>query len=114
MIKEITGGPGIVVSGSYGRPYISPGAQSAGMTRYNTSTQNLEVYDGNAWLTMSSTPSISLDVGTLEVIGWARTKMAEEQKLKELMEKHPGLKDTYEKFEIMKALCSKDEANASR
>ena len=114
MIKDITGGPGIVVSGNYGHPYISPGAQSAGMTRYNTSTQNMEVYDGNAWLTMSSTPSISLDISTMEVLSWARSKMIEEQNLKLLMEKHPGLKDTYEKFEIMKALCSQDEYNTSR
>lgn len=113
MIKDITGGPGIVVSGGYGRPYISPGAQSAGMTRYNTSTQNMEVYDGNAWLTMSSSPSVSLDVNTLEVISWARTKMDEERNLKELMKQHPGLRDAYEKFELMKALCQDEKQNAA-
>lgn len=112
MIKDIIGGPGITVSGNYGRPYINPGAQSAGITRYNTSTQNLEVYDGNSWLTMSSTPDISLDVSTLEVITWARKKMAEEATLKQLMDKHPGLKDLHEKFELMKALCQTDEQNA--
>ena len=80
MIKDITGGPGIVVSGNYGHPYISPGAQSAGMTRYNTSTQNMEVYDGNAWLTMSSTPSISLDISTMEVLSEARKQIWAEKK----------------------------------
>ena len=30
-------------------PYISPGAQSAGMLRYNTGTHKTEVYDGNGW-----------------------------------------------------------------
>ena len=114
MIKDILSGPGIVVTGNFGTPYISPGAQSAGMTRYNTSTQNLEVYDGNTWLTMSTTSQVSLDVSTLEVINWAKKKMAEESQLEDLMKKHPGLRDTYEKFEIMKALCNQDDANASR
>lgn len=114
MIKNILGGPGINVSSGYGTPYISPGAQSAGMTRYNTSTQNLEVYDGNAWLTMTNDTSVSLDTSTMEVISWARKKMLEEQQLEQLMKRHPGLRDTYEKFEIMKALCSQDEANQSR
>lgn len=114
MIKNILGGPGINVSSGYGAPYISPGAQSAGMTRYNTSTQNLEVYDGNAWLTITNDSSVSLDNSTMEVIDWARKKMLEEQRLEQLMKQHPGLRDTYEKFEIMKALCSNDELNTSR
>jgi hypothetical protein len=114
VIKDILSGTGISVTGNFGTPYISPGAQSAGMTRYNTSTQNLEVYDGNTWLTMSTTSQVSLDAGTLEVINWARKKMAEEARLEDLMKKHPGLRDTYEKFEIMKALCNQDDANASR
>ena len=114
MIKSIAPGYGITVTGSYGQPYISPGAQSAGMTRYNTSTQNLEVYDGNAWLTMSNSAQISLDTETTEILNWARKKMQEESKLEDLMHRHPGLRDLYEKFELMKALCSKDEDNVSR
>lgn len=114
MIKDIMSGPGIVVTGNSGTPYISPGAQSAGMTRYNTGTQNLEVYDGNAWLSMSTSSQVSLDVNTLEVINWARKKMAAEARLEELMEQHPGLRDAHEKFEIMKALCSNDKLNNSR
>jgi hypothetical protein len=114
VIKDIMSGPGIVVTGNFGTPYISPRAQSAGMTRYNTNTQNLEVYDGNTWLTMSTTSQVSLDVSTLEVVNWAKKKMAEESRLEDLMKKHPGLRDTYEKFELMKALCQKDEDNVTR
>ncbi len=114
MIKHIVAGPGVSVTGSFSPPYISPGSQSAGMVRYNTSTQNAEVYDGNAWLTMSSSPSVSLSNDTIEVLEWARKKMQEEQKLEQLMQRHPGLRDTHEKFEIMKALCSKEEDNVAR
>ena len=114
MIKHIVEGPGISITGSFSPPYISPGSQSAGMIRYNTSSQTTEVYDGNTWLTMSSSPSVALSNDTLEVLDWARKKMLEEQNLYKLMEQHPGLKDAYEKFEIMKALCSKEEDNATR
>jgi hypothetical protein len=31
--------------------------------------------------------------------------MEQEANLKDVMKKHPGLKDAYEKFEIMKMLC---------
>jgi hypothetical protein len=114
MIGHITAGPGIDVTGGFRPPYISPGSQSAGMIRYNTNSQVTEVYDGNAWLTVSSTPSVSLTSSTLEVIDWARKKMQEEKNLEQLMNRHPGLRDTYEKFEIMKALCSKEEDNVAR
>jgi hypothetical protein len=114
VIKDILSGPGIVVTGNFGTPYISPGAQSAGMTRYNTSIQNLEVYDGNTWLSISASPQVSLDVGTLEVVNWAKKKMAEESRLEDLMKKHPGLRDTYEKFELMKALCQEEKHNVTR
>ena len=90
-------------------PYISPGAQSAGMTRYNTSTQNLEVYDGNAWQTLSGSSEIGLSDEAVRTLEWARKKMAEELTLEQMMEKHPGLKESWERFEIMKRLCIENE-----
>lgn len=107
-------GPGLTVTGDYGVPYFVGNTQSAGMTRYNPTTQNMEVYDGTVWITMCSNPSIGLDNETLDIINWARTKMYEEQQLKALLEKHPGLKDLHEKFELMKALCQSDKENAAR
>jgi len=112
MIKHIVAGPGVSVTGSFSTPYISPGSQSAGMIRYNTSSQNTEVYDGNSWLTMSSNPSISLSNDTMEVLDWARKKMQEEKQLEDLMNQHPGLRDLHEKFELMRALCQTDKENA--
>lgn len=114
MIKHVDAGYGITVTGYSIPPYVSPGAQSAGMTRYNTNMQCIEVYDGNSWLNVSSTPNIALSPDVVSIIDWARTKMQEEQQLKKLMEKHPGLRDTYEKFELMKALCQEEKDNATR
>lgn len=114
MITNLSGGFGISITGySSMRPYISPGGQSAGMVRYNTSTSNLEVYDGISWqmLTSSGSTHIALDQMSQTAINWAMTKMQEERDLKQLMEKHPGLQDAYEKFKIMEALTRSDKDN---
>ena len=68
MIRNITGGYGIQVSGSaYSAPYIDSTRTSAGMVRYNNG--NIEVYDGGSWLTMqSSYPTIELDSETREIL----------------------------------------------
>jgi hypothetical protein len=62
MIKGISqGGRYITVSGGIpNNPYISPGSQSAGMMRYNTNMNNVEVYDGQSWKEISSFASISM------------------------------------------------------
>ena len=95
MIKNITGGSGIsVVGGTPTTTYISPGAQSAGMLRYNSNSSNIEVYDGIAWLTLSTSyASIELSPDVQAVVQWAQGKMAEESRLKELASKHPAVAD---------------------
>jgi hypothetical protein len=35
--------------------------------------------------------------------------MQQDAQLKDLMDRHPGLKDLNDKFEIMKALCMEEE-----
>lgn len=116
MIKGISAGPGLQVSGnSSSYPYISPGAQSAGMVRYNTSSQCLEVYDGLSWLLMSSSyPTVEFDSQTRQVIEWAHTKMQEEQRLLDLAKEHPTVADALatrqradEAVKIAATLCNK-------
>ena len=95
MIKSITGGPGITVMG--GMPtttYISPGAQSAGMLRYNPNSSNIEVYDGIAWLTLSTSyANIELSPDVQAVLHWAREKMEREKMLKSLAERSTAVAD---------------------
>jgi UDP-3-O-acyl-N-acetylglucosamine deacetylase len=95
MIKGIINGNGIVVhNGNPVTPYISPGAQSAGMLRYNSNSNNMEVYDGVTWLTMSTSyASIELSPDVQNVIQWAREKMEQERKIKALAEKHSAVAD---------------------
>ena len=112
MIRNITSGPGIHISGNvYNQPYIDMTRPSAGMVRYNGS--NIEVYDGSSWLPMTSSyPQVELDGLTVEAVQWARRKMEEEKRMLELSLKHPTVADAIaareraeEDVRIAVALC---------
>lgn len=112
MIRNIEGGPGIVVQGSnYSAPYIDNTRTSAGMVRYNAG--NIEVYDGSSWLVLqSSYPTLELDPETQEIIRWAQNQMVEEERMKALADKHPAVADAVaareradEAVRIAVALC---------
>lgn len=114
MIKSIsTSNPWLQVqNGSPGSLYINNynGQQGVGNVRFNTNSQNFEVYDGNTWMSMpSSYTSIELSPEANLAIQWANEQRHQELRLTELMEKYPGLKDAHEKFEIMRILVSEHE-----
>ena len=99
MIKGITSSsPFLVVSnGSPMNPYISPGAQSAGMMRYNTNSSNIEVYDGVAWKQMDgSYTTVDLSPEAQDLLQWARTQRQLDLNRKTLIENSPALKNAYE------------------
>jgi hypothetical protein len=95
MIDGIIPGIGLVTTGGAAmQPYISPGSQSAGILRYNSSLRNVEVYDGISWLTLSTGPTqISLDAPTQEAVQWVRGRMEQERRLEELSRQHPAVAD---------------------
>lgn len=112
MIRNITGGVGITVTGSvYNTPYIDTTRPSSGMVRYINN--NIEVYDGSAWVTLgSSYPQIDLDGVTQEAIQWVKQKMIEEKRMLELAKTHPTVADALaaqqraeEAVRIAVALC---------
>jgi hypothetical protein len=111
MIKGINAGPHFAISNGYSAvPSFSPGAQSAGIVRYNTNVQCLEVYDGQGWQTIGTAyPTIELAPATREGLEWAMRKHQEERNLRDMMARHPGLKDLHDKFEMMKILCAEEE-----
>lgn len=90
-------------------PPMSPGAQSAGMVRYNTSSNTIEVYNGVAWFGVETTTDILLSPVAQQAIDWSIKKMEEDSKLQSLIAQHPGLKDLNDKFEMMKILCQEEE-----
>jgi len=111
MIKNIYSSSNhIQINPGYGNvPPISPGAQSAGMLRWNTSSNTIEVYNGVAWFSVDTTANITLSDYAQQALDWAVKKMQEEERLQSLMSRHPGLKDLHDKYEIMKVLCQEEE-----
>ncbi len=98
MIKNISPGTGININNghmTWPTFYNSSSSNSlVGQMRYNGSNQNIEVYDGNSWLMMSSSyPTIELAPHVQAVVTWAQIKMAEESRLRELAAKHPTVAD---------------------
>ena len=105
MIKNITSNSSLINVNCYqgNNPYISPGAQSAGMVRYNTSMQRMEVYDGVSWLELGGGyASIDVAPHVQAVIVWAQNKMAEEANYKYLAEKHASVAHALENLEQAK------------
>ena len=103
MIKGVNGGTGITVNNgwmSWPTFYNNPGSIGntlIGQVRYNGSSQNFEVYDGNSWLILqSSYTNVELSGDTQTILNWARTKMFEERRIQELAETNPAVKAAVE------------------
>jgi len=101
MIKGINqGGRYISVTGGMpGSNYINnySGAQGIGNMRFNTSTQNVEVWDGNNWMTLqTSYATVQLDSEATSLLDWAKEKRDEEWKMQELIKTNPAVKIAYD------------------
>jgi CRISPR/Cas system CSM-associated protein Csm4 (group 5 of RAMP superfamily) len=97
MIKSITPvGQYIIVSNNMSSTYINgySGLQGVGNMRYNTSSQNMEVFDGNNWVMLSmSIPSIGLNGDAESLLDWAKKKRDEELELEKMANENLAIKD---------------------
>lgn len=85
------------------KPYISPGAQSAGMMRYNTSSQSVEVYDGVSWIHMGGgNATVELSPIIQTAVNWVMAQMEKEAEMKRLAEKHASVAHAIENVEQAK------------
>lgn len=111
MIKNLYGNSSWINigQGNTTMPYLNTTQPMAGMIRMNSSLNRMEVYDGQNWIAYGSDVHVDLSESAKKTLIWAREKMEEENRLKELMKKHPGLKDLHDKFEMMKVLCQEEE-----
>ena len=113
MINNLTVTSPFLSTSSYGGPHISNNGQSAGQIRYNTSLQQVEVYDGSVWIMLSQNVSVGLSYEAEEVLRWAGYKMREEDDLKKRMEKYPTLKHAYEQFKMIEILVHEEETSGT-
>lgn len=103
-------------TGADSSPYVSNNGPAAGMVRFNTNTQHLEAFDGSVWIQIANNEHVGMSQEAVEAIQWARKKIEEEAKLKELAKQHPGVADAMdalkrasEQLEIMVKLVDKDK-----
>ena len=111
MIKGLQGVGSVQVgAGNTSLPYVNqnPANPVQGMIRvWGT---DMQVFDGSNWMNIgTSYATVGLDMSTEEAIQWAKRKMQEERDLKDRMERHPGLKDAYEKFKVMDILTLEEK-----
>ena len=85
------------------KPYISPGSQTAGMMRYNTNSQNMEVYDGISWQTLGmGNATIELSGMAQTAINWVIAQMEREAEIRRLAEKHASIAHALDNVEQAK------------
>jgi len=98
MIRNITGGPGVIVNGGNNvSPYINQNINNPmqGMIRLNGS--DFQVFDGMGWQQLATAyPSVGLDGETLDLLQWARTQRQLDLNRKFLIENNPALRKAHE------------------
>jgi len=97
VIKNIiSSGRYVQVTNTSSSTYINgySGLQGVGNMRYNTSSQNMEVFDGNTWVMLNmSIPSIGLSTDAESLLDWARKKRDEELELEKMANENHAIKD---------------------
>ena len=125
MIKNISSsGKYINVIGESVANYINnySGAQGVGNIRFNTTNQNMEVYDGNGWILLQmGHVNVGLNADAESILDWAKKKRDEELELESLAETNPTIKDLMEtikqkqeQISIVKALIKKETTVETR
>jgi hypothetical protein len=120
MINGITqsGRYTVVSGGQAGSLYMNSyaGQSMVGQMRFNTSSQNIEVYDGNNWQMMpSGYATVGLTGEAESLLDWARDKRAEEMQWKAMAQQHPAVAEAIEalrlaeeRVKIIATLCKED------
>jgi len=120
MIKYITStGKYMNVVGGPSTNYINnySGAQGIGNMRFNTSNQNIEVYDGSNWVTLNmGNATVGLNYRAEELLDWAEKKRQEELETQALAETNTTIRDLVnqikekqEQIRIVKTLIKEEE-----
>ena len=98
MIRNITGGPGVIVNGgNVSFPYVPMNANNPAQGMLRLNGQDIQTFDGSGWITVSASyASVSLDIESLELLQWARTQRQLDLNRKFLIENNPALRKAHE------------------
>ena len=96
-----------VTGGNSSNPYISPGAAGAGIMRWNPNTNNIEVNDGNMWVTVATSyASVSLSQEAESLLDWAREQRNKQYEYERLAKDNEAVRIAIENLEKAKQQLS--------
>ena len=102
MIKGITqSGRYIAVTNGNASTYVNgySGLQGVGNMRYNTTNQNMEVFDGNNWVQLGmSYATVGLNGEAESLLDWAREQRNKQLAYEAMSIEHPAVKNAFDAF----------------
>lgn len=124
MIKGINPqGRYLTVTNGTSSTYINNygGAQGVGNMRYNTTNQNMEVFDGNSWQMINmSYATVGLNHEAESLLDWAQQERNRQLKREELIKNNPALQKAYEaiqraedNFDLLTKFVENDQTRES-
>ena len=125
MIKGINPqGKYMQVQGGSVSNYVNnySGAQGVGNLRFNTSNQNMEVFDGNNWQQLQmGYASVGLNFEAESLLDWARQERERQFKREQLIKNNPALQKAWEaiqraeaNFDILEKFVENDDAESEQ
>ena len=105
MIKNITGGPGVIVNGgNVSVQYINQNINNPMQGMIRVAGSDFQVFDGTGWQQLATGyPSVSLDQETQDLLQWARTQRQLDLNRKFLIENNPALQKAHEAIQRAEA-----------
>ncbi len=95
----------VQVSGGTASTYVNgySGSQGVGNMRYNTSSQRMEVFDGNGWVQLNlGSASVGLNSEAESLLDWARERRNQELEWQNLAASSEAVKIALENLEQAK------------
>ncbi len=121
MIKGINSSNRYITvnGGSPNNPYISPGSVGAGMLRWNSNMNNMEVNDGVSWKTLEMNyATVELTPETEALLDWARQERNKQRTREDAVRKNPALQKAYEaikraeeNFDLLETIAKEHDNN---
>jgi hypothetical protein len=104
VIKNISAGQGLTVTGNMSWPYIyNNNNPEVGSMRYDGQTRNIMVFDGNNWIQLSTSyPLIEISPDVHELLMWVKQKRDREERIKELANSNSSIADANRKLNLAK------------
>lgn len=105
MIKGLHGGAGLMVNGgNTSVPYVNQNTQNPMQGIVRVWGSDMQVYDGNNWVTMSSSyATVELNGESQALLQWARTERDKQLKRESLIKENPALQKAKEAIERAEA-----------